>query len=175
MRPDPRELVAERARLRDLVLVVREDEVEPAAVDLEDRPEQLLGHHGALDVPARPAASPRRVPGRVLARLVRLPEREVARILLERVRLLLLDLVGPLARELAVVGEARDAEVDVALDRVGEARARRAPRSRATICGTISVAFGSSSGMPRPRSPVSSRYQAVARSASAALSPGAAS
>ena len=43
---------------------------------------------------------------RVLARLVRLPEREVARILLERVRLLLLHLVRPLPREPAVLREA---------------------------------------------------------------------
>ena len=62
-----------------------------------------------------------RVPPRVLGRrLVRLPEGEVARILLERARLLaLLDLVGLLAREPAVVGEARDPEVDVAAGRVG--------------------------------------------------------
>ena len=38
--PDPRELVPARARLRDLVLVVREDEVEPAAVNLEGRAEE---------------------------------------------------------------------------------------------------------------------------------------
>src|ERR1700751_4577116 len=91
------------ARLRDLVLVVRELKVEPAAVDLEARPEVLLRHRRALDVPARPAPPPRRVPPRVLARLVRLPEREIARILLQRVRLLLLHLVRPLARQLPVV------------------------------------------------------------------------
>src|SRR3954471_18608789 len=33
--PEPCKLVAERTRLRELVLVVREDKVEPAAVDLE--------------------------------------------------------------------------------------------------------------------------------------------
>ena len=71
-----------------------------------------------------PAAAPRRVPRGVLARLVGLPEREVARILLQRVRLLaLLHLVRALAREPPVLGIARDAEVDVALDRV------RVPRS----------------------------------------------
>src|SRR4029077_18886651 len=85
--PDLGELVAERARLRNLVFVVREDEVEPAAVDLERRAEDLLGHHGALDVPTRAAAPPRRLPRRVLRlRLVRLPQREVARVLLERAR-----------------------------------------------------------------------------------------
>jgi hypothetical protein len=35
VRPDLRELVTERSRLRELVLVVGKDEVEPAAVDLE--------------------------------------------------------------------------------------------------------------------------------------------
>ena len=62
-------------------------------------------------------------------------------------------------------------------------RRRRRPRTRApraisssitaTISGTISVAFGSTSGRPRPRSPVSSRYQPrrVARRARA-LAPG---
>src|SRR4029077_1650325 len=90
--PDVREGGAERARLRDLVLVVRELEVESAAVNLEARTEVLLRHRGALDVPARPDAAPRRLPPGVLARLVRLPEREVARILLERVRLLILHL-----------------------------------------------------------------------------------
>ena len=126
--PDPGELPPERARLRDLVLVVGKDEVEPAPVDLEDGAEQLLGHHRALDVPAGPAATPRRVPGGVLARLVRLPEREVARVLLERVRLLLLDLVRPLARQAAVLGKARDPEVDVALDRVRVVPSRPAAR-----------------------------------------------
>src|SRR5581483_11702040 len=77
--------------------------------------ELLLGHHGALDVPARPAAPPRRVPRRVLTGLRRLPQREVLRRLLQRVRLLLLHLVDPLAREPAVVGDAPDPEVDVAV------------------------------------------------------------
>ena len=42
--------------LRDLVLVVREDEVGAAAVDVEVEPEDLLRHRRALDVPARPPA-----------------------------------------------------------------------------------------------------------------------
>ncbi len=45
----------------------------------------------------------------------------------------------------------------------------------ATISGMDSVAFGRWSGIPSPKSPVSSRYHAVARSASSALAPGAAS
>src|SRR5581483_6076093 len=69
VRPDPRERVPERARLRELVLVVRKHEVEPAAVDLEALAEEGLGEGRALDVPARPAAAPRGLPRRVLARL----------------------------------------------------------------------------------------------------------
>src|SRR5438477_12811874 len=102
-----RELVSEGARLRELVLVVREHEVEPTAVDLEHGAEELLGHHRALDVPPRTAPSPRRIPCGVFARLVRLPEREVTRILLQRIRTLLFVLtlhrVGALARQLPVV------------------------------------------------------------------------
>ena len=69
-------------------------------------------------------------------------------------------------------GKLRDAEVDVALDRIGVAALDQlldeARRSR----GCARSTFGMWSGMPSPRSPVSSRYQAVACSASAALAPG---
>jgi hypothetical protein len=50
-----------------------------------------------------------------------LPEREVALVLLARVRLLLGELVELLVREPSVLGEASDAEVDVAVDLVREA------------------------------------------------------
>src|SRR5207249_3541484 len=81
--PELRELAACRLGLCALVLVVREDEVQPAEMDLEPWAEELLGHRRALDVPAGTAATPWRVPGGVLSLLRRLPEREVARILLE--------------------------------------------------------------------------------------------
>src|SRR4051812_46890413 len=103
---------------------MRKDEVDPAAVDLEHGPEERLRHRGALDVPARPAAAPRRLPPRVLSVLVRLPEREVAGVLLELAGLLFLGrvahrlLVAVTTRELPVVRVARDAEVDVAACRV---------------------------------------------------------
>ena len=58
VRPDASEFVPESARLGELVLVVREDEIEPAAVDLEHAPEKLLRHHRAFDVPAGATASP---------------------------------------------------------------------------------------------------------------------
>ena len=122
--------------------------------------------------PGRPAP-PRRVPGCVLARLVRLPQREVARILLERVRLLLLHLVGPLAREPAVPGVARDAEVDVALDLVREAASRS---SCSIIDDLLGNGLGRPSarrrGIPRPSRSVSSMYQRVASRCELGAAPG---
>src|ERR671937_127830 len=84
----------------------------------------LCIHRRALDVPAGPAAPPRRVPPRVLSLLVRLPEGEVAWVLLQLAQLLLLGrvtrrlLVGVTPGELPVVRVARDAEVDVAAGRI---------------------------------------------------------
>ncbi len=53
MHPVPGERVAGGGRLRELVLVVREAQVEAAAVDVELRAEIAPRHRGALDVPAR--------------------------------------------------------------------------------------------------------------------------
>ena len=49
--------------------------------------EVLVGHRRALQVPAGPAAAPRGLPGARLAGLVRLPQREVARVALALVGL----------------------------------------------------------------------------------------
>src|SRR6188474_1059383 len=89
-------------------------------MDLELGPEMLLGHRRALDVPPWAPTAPRRFPGCVLARLGRLPEREVAGVLLARVRLLLLDLVEPLPAQPSVLRVARDVEVHVPLRLVRE-------------------------------------------------------
>jgi hypothetical protein len=120
------EPVADRARLRLLVLVVREAQVQPSAVDVELGPEVALGHRRALQVPAGAAAAPRRRPrrGPRLALLVRLPQREVARVALARG---VDDVVGRLEvpqllpGQRAVLGEGTDVEVDVAVDGVGVA------------------------------------------------------
>ena len=72
--------------LGDLVLVVRELEVHAPAVYVEVASEAGRGHRGALDVPARPARTPRRVPAR-LAGLRRLPQHEVEGIVLRLVDL----------------------------------------------------------------------------------------
>ena len=110
-------LTARRLGLRDLVLVVREDEVRPASVHLERDAEHGLGHRGALDVPAGPAVTPGRLPVGVLVLLARLPEREVLRRLLQLggiVALALLHLLQRAVRQLAVAGKGRHPEVHVA-------------------------------------------------------------
>ena len=74
--------VAEGATgLGDLVLVVREHEVDAAAVDVEHLAQMLPAHRRALDVPARPAASPRALPAGKLRRRG-LPQHEVGGVLL---------------------------------------------------------------------------------------------
>ena len=103
--------------LGDLVLVVREEVVDAAGVDVERLAEVLRAHRGALDVPAGAAGAPRGVPLHVAVVLVpRLPQREVADVVLGVL------VVGDAdrgahagaveVRELAVVGVLRDGEVD---------------------------------------------------------------
>src|SRR5712692_1525493 len=48
--------------LRDLVLVMGEDQIEPAAVNVESLTQRVLAHRRAFDVPAGAAASPRALP-----------------------------------------------------------------------------------------------------------------
>src|SRR6185437_8536802 len=118
MQPITREwLAAMRAgALRNLVFVMREDQIEPAAVNVECLPEMRLAHRRALDMPTGAAAAPRRLPAGQVGRR-RLPQHEIAGILL----------VGRdfdpgagdhfvprAAGEFAVLGIARDAEQDMA-------------------------------------------------------------
>lgn len=72
--------------LRYLVLVVWEDEVAAAAVDVDGLAEVFRRHGAALDVPAGAALAPRALPER-LAWFRGLPEREVERALLAFVNL----------------------------------------------------------------------------------------
>jgi hypothetical protein len=69
--------------LRDLVLVMREDQVEPAAMDVERLAQFAFAHRRAFDVPAGAAAAPRAIPAG-LVRARRLPQNEVAGVLLIR-------------------------------------------------------------------------------------------
>src|SRR5260370_19709551 len=114
-----------RFRLGDLVLVVREQQVDAATVDVERLAEKVLAHRRALDVPAGASGPKRRVPGRpqlVVARLRPFPQSEVAR------RLLLIFVLdhsraGAQAaavevRQGPVATEAIDAEIHVAIGEV---------------------------------------------------------
>ena len=113
--------VVVRLRLGQLVLVMRELQVQAAAVDVERLAEVLHAHGRALDMPPRTPRSPRRLPGR-LARLRPLPQREIAGVALllahldARPRFQLLRVA---VAQLAVVGVLAHLEVDVAAGGIG--------------------------------------------------------
>ena len=77
-------LAGDALALRDLALVVREDEVGAAAVQVEGGAELVHRHHRALDVPTGAADAERRRPRRLVGER-RLPEHEVERITTVRV------------------------------------------------------------------------------------------
>src|SRR5690606_31714291 len=113
------QLAGSRLALAALVLVVREHQIPAAAVNVEDLAQAADGHHRAFDIPAGPTRAPAPLTAQ-LARLGRLPEHEVQRILLglthldARADLQVLDL---LARQLAVAGEPADPVIDVTVAR----------------------------------------------------------
>src|SRR5687768_3644998 len=114
--------------LGELVLVVREDQVDAARVDVERGTEVGHAHGRALDVPAGSPGADRGVPRR-LTRLRSLPEREVADVSLAvLVRLDALadaELLGIEPGEPAVRRPRVDAEGDRAVLRpVGVARVK---------------------------------------------------
>src|SRR5581483_3206649 len=70
--------------LRDLVLVMREDQIDPARMQIDRLAEQALRHRGAFQVPPGPPrrdAELRELPRRLPFALP-LPQHEVARVLL---------------------------------------------------------------------------------------------
>ena len=69
-----------RLTLGDLVLMVREDQVLAARMDIDLITEVSLCHNRALDMPARTAFAPRGLPVR-LTFFFRLPENKVVRVL----------------------------------------------------------------------------------------------
>src|SRR5690242_21531484 len=78
-------MTGRRLGLGDLVLVMREDEVDAAGVDVERVSQQVDRHRRALEVPTGAPASPRRIPrgsSRLVIRRRGFPEREVLRVLL---------------------------------------------------------------------------------------------
>ena len=124
--PIPGEAVrtaAIRLRLGNLVLMVREDQVAAAAMEIKGFAQILQRHRRTFDVPSGPSFAPRTFPRR-LARLRGLPKREIHRILFPRVHL------DPRARhhivkiapaELSVIFEGFDAVIDVAFQFISEA------------------------------------------------------
>ena len=99
----------ERRRLGDLVLVVREDVVDAAGVQVEPVAQVAPGHRRALEVPARVALAPARRSATCSARLAAggLPQGEVGGVAL--VGLDLAAVAGPqlvegVARQPAVAG-----------------------------------------------------------------------
>ena len=124
--PVPGEPESGRPGLGDLVLVVREHQIQATAVDVELVTQVPPAHRRALDVPARPARPPRRGPERVgrLVLLLALPQREVARVALGPLRRVgrRLHRVDPLPGQRAVVRVRTHVEVHVAGAVVGHVR-----------------------------------------------------
>ena len=103
-------------RLCDLILMMREDQITAAAVEVKRLTEILHRHRRALDVPARASFPPRAVP-RGLARLCRLPQSEVHRMMLRLVDLdarTCLHVIKTASAEASVRSKCLNAVVDVA-------------------------------------------------------------
>ena len=116
-------LAGEPLALGYLAFVMREDVVHAAGVQVELAPQILDGHGGTFYVPAGESISPGAAPLDHPSRLGGFPQREIARVALERVgfhanRLQQLRLVD-VAGQLAVFGELRYREIDVAVRLVG--------------------------------------------------------
>src|SRR5258708_29546431 len=68
-------------RLGNLILMMRENEIQAAAVNIEDVAKISGAHRRALDVPARASPAPWAFPSRLIARRL-LPQYEIERALL---------------------------------------------------------------------------------------------
>src|SRR6185437_791067 len=80
--PVANELLPRRAfTLRDLILVMREDKIDAAGVNVERLTKIFHRHRRALDMPTRTAATTRRVPRRFSFTRRFFPKREVTRVL----------------------------------------------------------------------------------------------
>ena len=89
MHPIMREAVlasAERLGLRNLILMMRENQVASAAMKIECASEIFKRHSRALDVPARTSVAPWAFPER-LTRLCGLPDSKIHRILFALIHL----------------------------------------------------------------------------------------
>ena len=81
MQPIPRKLPRRvgAAALCDLVFVVRELQIQPAAVDVKAFAQQIKAHRRAFDMPTRAAMAPGAVPARLVTRRG-LPEHKIHRV-----------------------------------------------------------------------------------------------
>ncbi len=115
--PVPREGVPGGLGLRDLGLVVRELQVQAAAVNVEALAQVLQAHGRAFDVPPRKAHAPRGLPAHDVPGLGVLPQREVTRVaflLTHRLAHPFLLIVEFAARQLAVLRPGPHVEVHAA-------------------------------------------------------------
>ena len=117
------EFVAGGLGLGQLVLMVGEDQVRAAAVDVEGRAQIFAGHGRAFDVPAGPALAPGAVPGG-FAGLGRLPQGEIQGVPLHVVHVhpgAGAQVVDVAAGQLAVGGQGAHFEINVAPGLIGVA------------------------------------------------------
>ena len=111
------ECVARAARLGEFVLVVREDQIDAPAVNVELRAQIERRHRRALHMPPRTTRTPGGVPQR-LPRFGGLPQSEVAGVTLAVIVQGVsgrLQIVQSLTRQLPVLGVGLHGEVDVAV------------------------------------------------------------
>ncbi len=116
-------LAGEAFALGDLVLMVREDQVVAAAMNINRVAEEMMVHRGAFNMPTRAAGAPGAVP-RGLAGFDGLPQREVEGVFLAVIDFLAVTgahIVRVASGELAVAGILADAEIDIAVERISVA------------------------------------------------------
>src|SRR5450756_1001483 len=109
MQPVTRETASRGSGLGDLVLMVREAQIETATVDVEGVAQVAVRHRGALEVPTGTAPAERGRPrgGGRFTGLARLPQREVVRVALPGALAVVgrAEVLEPLMSELAVPRE----------------------------------------------------------------------
>ena len=138
VQPEAREgLAGERFRLGDLVLVMRKDQVDAAGVNIE-RLAQVFDAPSRSTRCASPAGPARwAFPRTGLAFFGRLPQHEIAGVgflVFVHVHARAGEVAAEIVvRELAVLGEGRDAEVDGAVARIGVAGLRPALDGRGHV------------------------------------------